>query len=310
MIVDPANIRLYITPTSAVSCVVNTGNRKSARLVKSYKENFEKIRTDNLLSINGARKVRKAINWLVHTSREKRVYSKEMGKYIKYRLTFITLTLPSKQVHPDEIIKKEVLGVFIQWMRDRHEAKKYIWRAEIQKNGNIHFHITTDKFIYHKSVRRQWNKNLEKLGYISRFEAAHGHRQPPSTEIKAVKKVKNIAAYLTEYLSKAKGGSGKKVQEEYNNRVISGHLYGISSYLGRIKPFTVSADVGDFFDVLRKLRAGAEKVIVREFATIYVFSKEFVKRFIYFLSNIYGGEFIQSTGLDRLDLKKLLLRSI
>ncbi len=307
MHIDPSDIRLSITPFSAVSYIYHGGRPRSERFLSQYKDNFQQIRTDNLLSMNSARKVRRAINWLVSTSNEKSVYSKEMKKYIKYRLSFITLTLPSKQVHSDLLIKKECLNVFLQWIRDRFNVTKYVWRAEIQKNGNIHFHITMDKFVYHKDIRRAWNRNIEKLGYVSRFEEIHGHRQPPSTEIRAVKKAKNLSAYLTAYLTKNKSGHGKKMKEEYNSRIIEGRLFGVSSYLSGIKPFSISADVGDFFDVLRKLRHGSEREFVTDFSNVFYYDIGFLQHFICYLSDIYGGEFITSTGLDRSDLKSLLV---
>ena len=305
--IDPSNIRLSISSNSAVLYTYNDFRGSKDSRKHRYTDNFLKVRTDNYLSVSGGRKIKKAINWLVSTSREKRIFSKEMNKYVRYRLTFITLTLPCTQFHDDNEIKKECLQVFLQWMRDKFNAKKVVWRAEIQENGNIHFHITLDKFIHYKEVQKQWNRNLEKLGYVSKFAEKFGHWNPPTTHIKAVKKAKELAAYLAAYLGSTAATKGKKQYECYHSRVISGRLYGVSSYLSGIKGFSVSADVGCFFDVLRKLRKGCNKVLSKEYATIFVFDSVFLKRFLYYLKGIYGNDFLIDCNLSRDDLNCLLI---
>lgn len=99
--------------------------------------------------------------------------------------TFVTLTLPSVQVHTDNTIKEKVLNPFIKWLTaDSSETYKkgpkkgqkkgfgvsvYFWRAEPQKNSKIHFHIIADKYVPWERVRDQWNQCCEILGYVSRY---------------------------------------------------------------------------------------------------------------------------------------------
>ena len=309
MHVDPADIQISISPTSATSYVNSSGRKKTRRLIQSYKTNFEKERQDNLLSASAARKLRRSINWLVHTSREKRIFSKELGRQVRFRLSFITLTLPSDQVHSDTLIKRDCLNTFFQWLRDKHNCLKYVWKAEIQKNGNIHFHITTDKFIAYREVQRAWNRCLDKLGYIDRFEEQHGHRNPPSTEIKSVKKAKNLGSYLAAYLADGKDSSSKKAKKEYNSRVIKGRLFGVSRYLSRVQNIRISADVCDFWATLDKLRKGAYRVINGDFSTTYIFDKEWGKSFVYWLHNEGYEDLFKQTNLSGEDLRAWLVDS-
>ena len=305
--IDPADIQLSISPTSATHFVLSSNRGSSQRLVDSYKVNFEMERKDNLLSMSAARKVRKSINWLVHTSKEKQLYQKELKKHIKFRLSFITLTLCSKQVHSDKLIKDQCLNVFLQWMRDSYKVKKYIWKAEIQKNGNIHFHITMDKYIHYAKVQNAWNRSIEKLGYVSRFENEHGHRNPHSTEIKSVKNAKNLGSYLAAYLSGGKESKGKKGGIEYNNRVIEGRLFGISSYLGQIKNIRICADELDFERALKVLRNYSEKAIYGEFSSTYIYSSEMGKSFVYWLYKRGYTSLFEKTNLTPQDLRSWLM---
>jgi len=99
--------------------------------------------------------------------------------------TFVTLTLPSTQLHTDNDIKEKVLKPFIKWLTaDSSEVYKkgpkkgqkkgfgvsvYFWRAEPQKNTRIHFHIICDKYVPWEAIRAKWNQCCEILGYVSRY---------------------------------------------------------------------------------------------------------------------------------------------
>lgn len=87
----------------------------------------------------------------------------------KHFLTFVTLTLPSSQQHSDENIKRNILWPFIEIIKRYYGVQEYIWRAEKQQNGNIHFHILIDKYIRHDLIRFHWNFGLNKYGYIDAY---------------------------------------------------------------------------------------------------------------------------------------------
>lgn len=115
---------------------------------------------------------------------------------------FVTLTLPAQQIHPDQAIKRQVLMPFIQEMKRQHGLEHYFWRAELQKNYNIHFHLVADIFMDRVLLQQIWNKHLETLGYISRFEAKHGHRVPPSTHVEGITNVGKMVSYVVKYVCK------------------------------------------------------------------------------------------------------------
>lgn len=79
--------------------------------------------------------------------------------------TFVTLSLPFKQWHDDNDLKREVFTPFMQEIIRNWNVKCYLWVAETQKNGNIHFHVLIDRGIPAVRLRQIWNKHLDKEGF-------------------------------------------------------------------------------------------------------------------------------------------------
>lgn len=177
--------------------------------------------TGGKISLNAKKRIMNAVNWLYYLSKEK--ITKKGQYFFKFRINLITLTLPSAQAHPDKFIKNELLNEFLEWMR-YNGAKSYIWKAEPQKNGNIHFHITTNKFLHWQKIRDKWNKICGKHGYIEPFYKQYGHINPNSTDVHSIKKVKKLAAYIAKYLTK-----------ESEIRPIEGRIWFLSTNLSAIK---------------------------------------------------------------------------
>lgn len=120
----------------------------------------------------------------------------------------ITLTLPSKQMHSDNELKRDALMRFVDLMKNKYDVRFYYWVAEKQENENIHFHILIDRFIEWQWIRKAWNQRLELLGYIDEFEKKHGHRNPNSTDIEMIRNLSKSADYVTKYTTKLKQQGG------------------------------------------------------------------------------------------------------
>lgn len=149
------------------------------------------------------KKLKRAIQLLVASAKDKEAPNFKTGKTFKFKVNFVTLTLPSPQEDiTDKQIKKEVLDVFIKRLRRKMGLNNYVWRAERQKNGNLHFHMITDTYLHYEKLRNDWNACLNKFNFIDKFEQKHGHRNPNSTDIHAVWKVKNLTQYFIKYMAK------------------------------------------------------------------------------------------------------------
>lgn len=257
---------------------------------------------EGIISAKAARKIENHIAWLLFKAKPKFVTDRETGKRFSFVINFITLTLPAPQVHSDNEIKKRCLQNFLSVAR-KHGLENYLWRAEAQPNtGNIHFHITTDKYIHYSDINRWWNQSLQLLGYIDAFFLKHKHRNPNSSDVHSVKDIRNVTSYLCKYLGKnkafpcvgelrliegevkevfyssvqykseaAKKKAGKVIGHILGSRVrpIKGRLWGASESLSKIKPLVINGelhDLGVFFEFFHQ--SGFRKY-TGEFATLY-----------------------------------------
>jgi len=240
---SPRSLTLYETFESL------DGFRSSSKGWENLENNENK---SGELSEHARKRLRRALDFMFYLTSEKTISGNQIisktqdftteyekgTKYqnqVTYKLGFITLTLPAKQIHSDTEIKKECLNHFLTILRRKFHVDMYIWKAEKQENGNIHFHILINRYIHWKEIRENWNNILKKLDYIANYQKnmkeffKNGFRMsenpkdkrsraqqkkayetgkkenwtnPNSTDIHALYKVKNVPAYISKYLSK------------------------------------------------------------------------------------------------------------
>jgi len=89
-----------------------------------------------------------------------------------------------------------MLEPFLRKLRVKCPGLLYVWKAEVQDNGNIHFHINTNVFVHYNTIRKYWNKIQVKAGYIGREE------NPNSTDVTAITNKKGMARYMSKYIAK------------------------------------------------------------------------------------------------------------
>lgn len=188
----------------------------------------ERIVNDELSS-NSKRRIRRLTAFMFDCSRWQRVFCKNDNKYHWFRLGFLTLTLPASQLSEtglgkifwldkyisssdyneltpdcfkvsDIQIKQDVLNHYLTVLRNSYGVRNYLWKAEAQRNGNIHFHVIIDKFIHWGSLQYRWNQCLCKFHFIDEFEAKWGHRQPNTIKVHAVSSLKITKGYLLKYM--------------------------------------------------------------------------------------------------------------
>ena len=203
------NIKTFfsITPTRIVKYVRNIdrdftdySQYNVITQLCSSKDNF------GLVSDKGNRNIHKCIDWLLVTASEKRTFNPKYKSYYTWTANFITLTLPSKQTHPDKVLKKILLDKFLTYSARRFGVQNYLWRQEPQANGNIHYHICTDVFIPWQELKDVWVNILRSYGYISAYQEKHFDKIPNCTDIHSLKNIKNIGAYLAKYCGKSSTG--------------------------------------------------------------------------------------------------------
>jgi len=209
----------------------------------------------NELSKNSQRKLQARLGWLIwkHTYECKSRYQKI--RKLKVHTAFITLTLSSAQRHQDHYITKHLLGSLLDRLRKDYGKISYVWRAEKQKNGNIHYHILANKRIHWKKVRYYWNQIQKRHGYIEPFKEKFGHEDPNSIDVHGLMKVGDVLAYMEKYMSK-----------DQDEIAISGRLWGCSQDLSKLDACKVRIHI----QVLELLQNLAERDMIGSYSNDYV----------------------------------------
>jgi hypothetical protein len=291
--IAPYSLHSYITPEK--------GYKYSSKHQKNQ-VNLSNNSTDGIISSKAAKNIEKCLNWLLYEAKVKFITDITTGKKFYFKINMITLTLPSHQIHSDSLIKSTCLASFLDTLIKVKGLSNYLWRAEAQVNGNIHFHLITDTYIHHQYIREQWNKAVNKLGYVDRFAVVHGHSNPNSTDVHSIKHVNRLVSYVSKYICKNRSfakigelrqvgseivevlyGSDKYRSEEANKkqgkviasvivgkiRPIEGRLWFASRSLSDKKSFVLREDEYDFSNLSDLINHSSFRVYRGEFITSY-----------------------------------------
>lgn len=233
----------HVRPTFCVSIpeFVHTTPRTGKQHRMSLR-NLQQNRHKGDVSQKAQSKIKNAVNWLIQASKPKRVWDRKSGKTFTFRVNFVTLSIPQLADSPsDNIIKRDVFHPFIVYLRKYCGLRNYVWRAEAQVNGMIHFHLLTDTFLHWRKIRTVWNRKLQKCGLLADFIARYGHSDPNSTDVHSVKGILNLGAYIAKYVSK----------KDATRRSITGRLWGCNYELSHERKTSASLDPGETADLLR-----------------------------------------------------------
>ena len=134
------------------------------------------------------------------------------------KASFVTLTF-GKRVPTDKEAKR-LLDIFLKRMRRYFGFNvEYVWVAELQKRGAIHFHILLSEYLPKEWLNIAWNEIANNW-----TKSAYGETQKLLPNVKGVLLA---GSYITKYISK-----------EANK--IHGNLYGISSSLRELMKPTIT----------------------------------------------------------------------
>lgn len=176
-------------------------DQPTKQLPRTRHELIEKTYTGHVTT-HAARRIKKAADLLVQISTPQLIFNPLIERHIMHTLSFITLTISAQEAHlTAREGHKLLLAPWLLRMKRKANLTTYIWKAELQKNGQLHYHITTPSFILYSLIRDEWNTLLKKNGLQSTWDDSDGKIQN-STDVHAVYKIADMAAYLCKYLSK------------------------------------------------------------------------------------------------------------
>lgn len=227
------------------------------------------------LSKQATKKLKLSIEYFLLLNKPNNSKTGNTGRHYDNRIAFITLTLPSKQIHSDNEIKEKCLNQFMIELHKYRLITNYIWRAEYQKNGNIHFHILINRYIPWFDIRNRWNRIINKLGYVNRYseEQQEYHkkgfnlrtdliktwsrskqynaylqgvktnwRNPNSIDIHSIKNITNIKSYITKYMSKTENVNNIESDNNETPPRNSGRIWAASTIFSNITGATTEID--------------------------------------------------------------------
>lgn len=262
---------------------------------------------NGFISDIAASNLKKAIFFMFWLNDGYGIKKKICYKKTKNNINFITLTLPSLQKHSDKFLKKECLNQFFIELNAKFMNLNYIWRAEKQQNGNIHFHILINKFVKWQYIREIWNRILNKYEYIDNYQQkflnctfdqyfkifrAKGNKDiekirqsyisgqnsnwsnPNSIDIQKIRDVKNLLSYVVKYMSKKSPSSENNDSESLNNQKIEGKIWYASECLLNIKQDTQEV-TNELFKELDMINQNSTvHIIEKDYYTIFCISAD------------------------------------
>lgn len=208
----------------------------------------------------------------------------EKGQVRPYMPVMVTVTLSDFQKHDDKFIKLHLLQEFLKALQRKKDIRFSFWKAEAQKNGNIHFHIIIDRYIDKKYVQGLWNYYQSKHGYLDRYRLKHGNINAPSTKVTGMKSELSPISYVLKYVQKGAIRSQRCMQTEAGckrvcrameeiRRPIEGAVFRFSSALITLTPeaMFISPTLCDHLN--RKVDEGKLRPVILEHCSILYCNK-------------------------------------
>jgi hypothetical protein len=123
--------------SSTLITIENDGKLEMKRVSSAFLNSSRQ--GNGILSNQAKKRLKLAIEYFLFLNKPNNGKSGYTGSHYNKKVTFITLTLPSKQIHTDNEIKSKCLNQFLIEISRYNYISNYVWRAEYQKNiiGNV-----------------------------------------------------------------------------------------------------------------------------------------------------------------------------
>lgn len=220
------------------------------------------------------KRLKKCISLLVQKSPRISIYNPVAKCHHPFRLSFITLTIADQKRDTAKDVYKNCMAKWLRWAR-RAGMTDYVWKAELQQRGALHYHLSTNMFMHWEEVRDVWNKYQRKAGYLDKYAKQNGHFKANSTDVHSIRKVKDIERYLSKYMQKGIGNSS-----------INGKVWDASKNLKQSKLFSTEMTPKN----LQLIRSIAKKKIESDHCTIFQIPQDSATAV---LDNIQKAEYSQ-----------------
>src|SRR4029077_8764488 len=173
----------------------------------------------------GSRKrMAKAVTLMSQIVKPVRMINPVSQREIFHRFSFVTLTVASGHLLTAREGYDQLLQHFLQWLRRTKGVELYIWKAEFQKRGQLHYHIVFPNFIHYKEIRAKWNELQKNAGLLDEYAKKYGHFNPNSTDIHETRGVNNMKAYIMKEMGKSANANKLRAMAMVDSLIQAGEL--------------------------------------------------------------------------------------
>lgn len=236
---------------------------------------------ENHLKTNFSKKSRQnlcqSMHWLEAGASWTKLFNPDENKFYYFKTNLITLTVPStfgdiltrqeaeklreydsagtiikisdfeleamKEIIVSREIFQKCLNHWLTIMRRKFKLHNYVWKVELQRNGQLHIHINTDTFIHHIDIKNNWNHVLELNGLLENFKKLNKGNYPNSTDVHSIKNSFQSVGYIGKYMMK----------DPNLGCLYKGKVWGCSKALMPKHKVTLKAKQSDFKDIAKDL---------------------------------------------------------
>lgn len=234
-------------------------NKRSSRRTNPYGSNKTKEQKEQESRYRVVKRIKQCVTSLYESSKEKTVFSLKYQSSFKFKVNFITLTLPEQQKESDKDLHNNVFKMFIRAWKAKEPNLLYVYRAETQANGNLHYHLLTNSFLHHRDLRNIWNKYLYKAGYTK-------HDNPNSTDVHSLKNAKDPAAYISKYMTK----------KDESRRQVEIKEWDCSKALKAIKPIIIELPTQELLEECKRIHKRYKSTKKYDYCWIQKVKKEWL----------------------------------
>lgn len=258
----PYKISCFENYSSITSNFVSHENHSSKHV--GNVENFNTERFKGIVTSPIKKKMRIILDTWFTAVFMKNMIKNKKNSYKNPYLVFLTLTLSEEQKDTDKWIKRHLLNEFFIILKRHVDFSHYFWKAEKQKNGNVHFHVIVDKYIQKEKLQKIWNRIQEKNGYTQKYFSVHGHHNPPSTDIRKIDSMKNAINYVMKYVTK------NSKDENEKDIKLDGRVYGCDDDLRILENFKYDISINELENLRDYLSSKKMKIITNEYNIILI----------------------------------------
>lgn len=203
------------------NCIISYTDNSYFNKKSTDESKKEKIKPNGKFSLSAQKKLKKILDIWTYSLEEK-----------KPKYSFITLTISAKVDHKCNHYK--MLKQWLEIMQNRYININYVWKLELQENGNPHYHLMFDVEMCWKNVRKQWNKVQKEYVDVYQTKMKNKYKNGYYFDEKMVDKENKIIDDKTQFERYEKGNKANwRNPNSTDCKIIDSETENVNGYIGK-----------------------------------------------------------------------------